>query len=320
MDVQSHGEISDWVLSSNSKFPESCLEVVRNSGSTIITTNACHVNAFDKTGANTRPCLSKRLIGDAHNGVIAFWGSSREGIGSDNLSSLGVSQLYETAYYSKLFQNPEENKNFGEVVADAKASFSKLSQSPNVYRWLQFSMNPIGDPEMPIFVGIPDFFNSVKASLNRNLITIDTGIPGCTISVTDDSGNSPIQYVARNTRSIIVPRLNITDNAVLVVSKQNYKPLIVEGLSNILNLGKQKSGEFISVGLLDGKSTLSVKIEVGNNEKASILVTDILGQVKLNQICEGSDCNFNIEYLKHGIYIVTLLIEDVPVDSCSIAK
>ncbi|MDE5806861.1 MAG: hypothetical protein K2H76_01990, partial [Muribaculaceae bacterium] len=163
MDVQSHGERANWVFPYDERFGKKNNNTpITNPGFTIVTSNACDVNAFDQSLNSSDPCLSQYLIGDPNNGVVAFYGCSRNGLGSPTIGERGYAQLFEGAFYGNLFSNPEENKSFGKIIGLSKRIFSKKASGTNFFRWLQFCMNPIGDPEMPIYVTKPKEFDSVK--------------------------------------------------------------------------------------------------------------------------------------------------------------
>ena len=108
------------------------------------------------------------------------------------------SQRYNASLYSNLFKNPDNPKNWREIAALAKVSELEKCQTLGIERWLQFSLNPIGDPEMPIYVTTPKEFKNVvitkgdfmhSSSKSPNCLTVEAGTPGCVISVTGKVGS-----------------------------------------------------------------------------------------------------------------------------------
>ncbi len=107
----------------------------------------CWPAAFDKD------CIAERFIENPNGGAVAFIGNSRYGWGSPGNPGYGYSDLYMAEFYSMLFQ--EGLQSAGEALAAAKATFVPLSMTENVYRWHQYEINLLGDPEMHIWTDTP---------------------------------------------------------------------------------------------------------------------------------------------------------------------
>lgn len=171
--------------------------------------------------------------------MVAFYGCSRKGIGSQTEGEIGPSQMYEGVFYSILFNNENENKSFGKIAGLSKKAYKERADGTNFFRWLQFGINPIGDPEMPIYVTKPKKFDSFKVRRNGAMYRFDTGIPGCTFSITGKKNGKDFRVVLRKSDFINVNINNLPADAVLVISKQNYIPIIAEGLDQIKALFKE---------------------------------------------------------------------------------
>lgn len=231
MDVQTHGEHEGWVFPYNNRFTQSTASKINNNGFTIVTSCACFVNSFDKSKSTSNPCLSQYLLSNKNSGVVAFYGASREGIGGSYEGAFGVTQQIEASFYTQLFNLPDDNKSFGKIVALGKKAKANQFNISNSFRWCLFGMNAIGDPEMPIYVTVPKKFDSVKITKYGTMIIVETGTPGCTICITGKKNGKDFKQVGRN-----IQKMNITslpENPVLVITKQNYLPLILEGDFNI---------------------------------------------------------------------------------------
>lgn len=192
----------------------------------IIVTIACFTNAFDDIiGYSTSTgypilfdsCLSESFLRYDAGGAVAYHGSSRFGLGLAEASSdLGPSFLHSAWFFKSLFSGqPFTNKHkLGAVAAKTKIHFLAASTIDNSYRWLQFTLNVLGDTELDVFTDDP-----TQISLNcpdsiplGNLqeIIINTGEPQVNICLnngndiyfsgdTDFSGNlsiapSPLTY------------------------------------------------------------------------------------------------------------------------------
>lgn len=197
VEMISHGKPVSWKLDNGLEYFTTDVEKLENKGYTIITTNACETNAFDDyldwESKQNDPCLSESFIRSTKSGVVAYLGSSRYGWTSAG-AALGSSMKYEAAFYEKLLSPSFKDKNFGLVVAAAKQSLVNSCFMYGELRWLQFSINPVGDPEMPIFTAMPKKFGMVGIGQKPGTgdFLINTGVDSCTICVMsiDDEGTA----------------------------------------------------------------------------------------------------------------------------------
>ncbi len=107
----------------------------------------CWPASFDKD------CIAERLVENPTGGAVAFIGNSRYGWGSPGNPGYGYSDRFMAAFYRQLFI--EGRRHAGSALAAAKAEFAPLSQSENVYRWHQYELNLLGDPELPLWSDEP---------------------------------------------------------------------------------------------------------------------------------------------------------------------
>ena len=240
----SHGEVRYWRLEGDtggdpllsSPYVYSTDEGVTqtNNASTIITTTACWTNAFNDPDYT---CLSESLIRNPESGVIAYLGCSEEGwADSTCYGNIDLSFQYEAQYYNKLFSPNNGKKSFGKVVAEAKAQMINASLADGFYRWIQYGLNPIGDPEMPIFTSMPQKFGDTNVSFNGNGISISAGVNDCTICAMsiDDLGNS---YYKVTTGVSSATFNNINTDVCICITKHGYIPKTIEirGIHRIQN-------------------------------------------------------------------------------------
>lgn len=220
VDMITHGRESAWGLENNNTYESENAKSQINSSYTIIATMACNTNAFDVSEAII-PCLSECLIRNPNSGVIAYLGCSR--LGFYDRSSLGTSLNYEAQYYKRLFSKDIENKNWGVIVSAAKLSESQKCFENGSNRWVQFGLNPIGDPEMPIYTDTPKVFETARFTTKGNCVYIDTHVAGCRICIMskEDFGESYYK-VYEDEQNICIE--NIPDNCNICVTKQGYIP------------------------------------------------------------------------------------------------
>lgn len=105
------------------------------------------------------------------------------------------------------------------------------SNQYNVYRWLYFSVNALGDPEMPIYIDEPKRFENVTFSFQNNSLLVNTGLDSCRICVTSAADNGASYYQVWNqvsSTSFPIP----SDSCVICVTKTGYSPYIVKYLAH----------------------------------------------------------------------------------------
>ena len=107
----------------------------------------CWVGAFDYDA------ISEHYIKNPHGGGAAFIGNSRYGWGSPGNPGYGYSDKLDTEFYGWVFQRGVTQ--IGVAMALDKAMFIPYSRQANVFRWHQYQVNLLGDPEMAIWRGSP---------------------------------------------------------------------------------------------------------------------------------------------------------------------
>lgn len=226
VDMITHGSQTGWGTETGDPYSSSYGISLKGIGSTIITTMACSTNAFDSSEniGTQDPCLSESLIRNANSGVVAYLGCSRSGWGIKGKKYIGSSLQYEAQFYNALFTSTITDKNFGVIVAAAKLAMARQCKFDGDDRWVQFGLNPIGDPEMPVFIEMPQPFTNVTVIKNPNSITVNTDVPGCRICVMDSSGGD-YYSVLKDVQNAVF--LNTPSNVSICVTKQGYIPKVI---------------------------------------------------------------------------------------------
>lgn len=189
-----------------------------NQGNSVITTTACHTNAFDSS-----VCLSEAFIRNENSGVIGYVGCSRQGWFYISPRRQGPSFEYNGEFYKNLFT--DSYGMFGRAVTNAKAQYAPLCiDESTVYRWIMFGLNPIGDPETRLYLDVPNRFNP-NVSYTNGTISVNTGVSDCTICVSsmDDLGQSYYQVVTGHQASFS----NIVTDVSVCITKPGYIPFFV---------------------------------------------------------------------------------------------
>ena len=226
IDEFSHGWLNKWGWLENwTLYKLDKASSLVNNNYTTITTIACFTNAFDKVSTDFpdeleyyTTCLSESFIRNPNSGVLAYFGSSREGW-------VAYSYYFNKKFYEYLL--PSNDKQFGRATMLAKNAF--IPQIPstgyNYYRWLIMSLNPIGDPEMPIFTETPQKFTNINIAFSNGSLSVTTGVAGCRICVSSvaDYGDSYYE-LANNTNSASFCGVN--DDCFLCITKPGFIPYV----------------------------------------------------------------------------------------------
>ncbi len=150
MNMATHGYMTNWSMESGGSYSTSVADSQTNSKKyCIVYTIACLTNYFD----HTYRCLGEALTRLSDGGAIAYMGCARYGWGSPGSYSGGPSFLYNRTFYKKLFG--EGLYHLGEAYTEHKWHNADLCGQYGTYRWLQFGINLLGDPELPVWTEDP---------------------------------------------------------------------------------------------------------------------------------------------------------------------
>lgn len=230
-----HGGVSSWAMEhigdSIPEYHKEQSDSMFNPYHTIITTIACMTNFFDfvldypPTG---NPCLSESLLRNPNSGVVAYLGSSREGwfyVFSRN----GYSLDYESTFYKHLFMNDLQTSSFGELVTHSKLGMINFCRYDETHRNLQYSINPIGDPEMPIFTTKPKEMELPSITAVNDTVYFKAPSNGFKITLTSLESNERI-ILASDSSVICIPLNQLPEETTLCVTGRNYIPKVLSGI------------------------------------------------------------------------------------------
>lgn len=226
LDISTHGSQTTWAMESGVSYNSTHGISQTNTRASIVTTMSCLTNAFDSSakGGRQDPCLSESLIRNPLSGVIAYLGCSRYGWGlPGGTSNLGTSLRYESHFFKNLFSSTIKDKNYGIIVAAAKTAMVSSCSTNGSPRWVQFGLNPIGDPEMPIYIDTPAEFTAARIITSEAGSTIDTGTPNCKVCIMSEGDNGSSFYkVFENIQNISIT--NLPAKYSICITKQGYIP------------------------------------------------------------------------------------------------
>ena len=157
-------------------------------------TALCYSIACLAAGFDYESCIAERWIRNPDGGGIAFVGNARFGWGSPGNPRFGYSDRLQQKFFSLLFSQAE--RQLGRALALVKAAYAPYSRDENVYRWHQYSVNLLGDPELSLWTHTPTPLavshpESIPLARSSFAVSVDDGgAPrvGAVVCVTDDAG------------------------------------------------------------------------------------------------------------------------------------
>lgn len=289
---------------------------LKNPWHTLITTSACYTNAFDDDGTemNPDPCLSEALIRNPNSGVIGYLGSSRIGWGTDT-PSLDYSMAYEADFYYRLLDpsSKPENKHFGALVNFIKHTMLAQMNKP-IYRWLHYSINAMGDPEMPLFNAYPKMFDSATAEYGLDgILVVTTGSDKARVCVSSVTGED--YYAIGNGNEVTFNTGN--GDFDIWVTQQNYIPKHIEISKPDIEKANSRSisdTKITSVSPNPATDQVDVEFMRSNpNSRLELSLTNTSTSQNYNfDVSKGDTrATVDISTLQSGVYIVNLIEDGV---------
>lgn len=190
--VNTHGAPMDWSMEMQTaeynRFDASSLI---NPHYTIFSTAACLTNDFD----HNYTCLGEAFMQNENGGALAYYGCSRNSIGSSVAYFLGTDMEFMGTYHQKLF-HPNSNHCLGEAIRSSKMTFVANCNDYNSTRWMYLALNAFGDPEMPVYKSTPSAIPNVTVDFNGSDLTLTTGVerPYLCLMSKYDEGNEFYYY------------------------------------------------------------------------------------------------------------------------------
>ncbi len=264
-----------------------------------LSTNS-EANAFDSEGV----CMSEVLLSNPNGGCIAFFGNTRIGFGfSDTSLSLGPSYEYNAVFLNLLFRGSPTlyGNSFGEIAAKTKSNFILNGEAGGAYQFLLYSMNAMGDPELPLLTGDPLIFENVRMFRLGNSLTVNTGgIKECRICITsrnlDDGYQEVVEGVSFHTFD------NVPENFQVTITSHNYVPYLY--LSGIGTATETKPLPRMQVFPNPFFDLLHIETDLSSG---NLLVYDLHGKLIAESYLPTGSGRINLSEYADGIYLLNII-------------
>jgi hypothetical protein len=144
-------------------------DTITNAGLGILYSIGCWTTAFDFVS------IGEAFVTNPNGGMVATIGNSSYGWGSPGNPGFGYSDKYDNHFWHAI--TSEGTYRVGDALDAAKEYYAPFSHDRNVYRWHQYEVNLMGDPEMPVWTAIPESLVvvaplSVGIGPGRYLVTV----------------------------------------------------------------------------------------------------------------------------------------------------
>ena len=151
-----HGWIIDWT--------DMAHDLHNEEKQTILYSVACYAAQFDRSFGD---CIGEYFVNNPDGGGVAFIGNSRMGWYEYN-NLWGRSFAFDIGFFQSLFK--DNIFHIGQTLAHSKANHIQHAEgetsNSRYYRYIEYELNLLGDPEMPIWTDDPASF-SIRHSVSR---------------------------------------------------------------------------------------------------------------------------------------------------------
>ena len=225
VNIYTHGNYDHWKMEVGD-FTNTNIDEISNPIYSIITTNSCTTNGFDKSDT----CFSNKFLQTSNSGVVAYWGSSRSEFSRIMYKKLGTCNTFIGEFYKQLFLS--SHKQFGHAITSARIQHLSECFNPNLYssRWTLFTFNALGDPEMPVYTQVPYMLDNAYVHTSNNTIFVSPTCFGCNICVMSKNDHGEQYYAVARGASNYYFQIGDTPATefVVTISKANYIPRVIE--------------------------------------------------------------------------------------------
>lgn len=147
-------------------------DTITNRDQGVIYSIGCWTTAFDEAS------IGEAFVTNGRGGAVAFIGNSSYGWGSPGNPGFGYSDKFDDRFWEAVMRGGSNLA--GEALAISKEYYIPFSHSRNVYRWHQYQVNLMGDPEMAIWTGVPQTVNvtgpaAIGSGESRVFVSVDIG-------------------------------------------------------------------------------------------------------------------------------------------------
>ncbi|MDX2416378.1 MAG: C25 family cysteine peptidase, partial [Xanthomonadales bacterium] len=182
--------------------------------------DSCLTSQFDGEDA-----VSEHLVYNPNGGAVAYVGNSR-------FSWIGVGDNFQRAFFKRM----DTTRHLGLINDSRCDEVTTASGNVNCNKWHIFTLNLIGDPEMPVWVGTPktmkvefkkqlDKRQAFKVTVTRRILFFDVPLVGAVVQIKQGSFTQQVSTNAAGVASLDISSTKIGEMDV-TVTKVGYRPFM----------------------------------------------------------------------------------------------
>lgn len=211
--IDTHGSDHALAMETGDIFNKGMAYQLHNSGYSVLALTSCTTNAFDLGPA----CIAESFMSNQHGGVLGYFACSREGWS-------GPSFDLNCLFFRQLLKDPTHC--YGRAAIAAKNEFAESKEYDYYKHWLLIGVNPLGDPEMPVFVSKPKKLTAPRYTFTNGTLYVTNLVDSCNICVMSEADFGETYYaVHRNVQGSSVFH-NVPTNSSICITKPGYIPLV----------------------------------------------------------------------------------------------
>ena len=281
ININSHGDKSNIQFITGITIYDYNIESLTLSNPLIVMASSCHTANFspypsDKTdipninilkmegGYENIPkkvsCFGAAFLSSINNNGIAYFGNSREGIGSKN-GILACTDLWHAQMWKDIFRD-NVSKSLGEMLRDVKYNAANISYDYFGDRRILMSEHLLGDPDIVPYPGIPNEFTDLSISPVGNVLTLNPGkmndhtikigyLKNNVVEYEDYPVSTPSKYVFKQS------------NFSIVINRKGYVPFVCD--YDILTVRDFDTAYLQCVDVTRDLTITAPKVKIGEN-------------------------------------------------------
>lgn len=173
--INTHGQPGYWECE-NSNFDCRSAQSLTNKAALHCLTTACFTADYTQSS-----CLGKEMVLNPNSGTLSYVGSAMQGWVSQTYGDLGPTPLFMAETMKTIFENKHSLLSTGPAMAvkSTKAKYAALCETDELWRWMYYSVNCIGEPLLKAYINTPSEIPATITKMGSRIkIQIGSSVTG----------------------------------------------------------------------------------------------------------------------------------------------
>lgn len=299
---------------SNSDFM-GLVNISQNGRPSIWNTIACLSGSFD-----TGTCLAEAWIRSPGGGGFCIM-NTRYGWGEPSDPGNQWSELVDQEFFANFFT--EDAFHLGDAAMTAKDDFVPLIPSDSHYDWIAKSNTLFGDPELPMWLQVPQTIDMGPILLNEGQtdlqVSVESGgtpLADARVCLMQGEWDDPVTYVTATTdasgqATLVFPELPaLPDSVSVTVWARDHVTTTLKAAVGYLGVEGQGSADVPTLQITSPLPAITVvNVRWSSPTPCSILLYDLAGRVVLkvgSGLTGEGETTFSARSVPAGVYFLRL--------------